>query len=524
MRNLCFLTCLVALGACGGDDTGRVTIGLSFDERASTVNVSLSRDLAGGEVLRAQLRRGAVGMLDCTAAGSIPEIGGARIAGELEPTFTGPFIPDEAFQSPYNSPEWLAGTPTPEMLAEAALGPWLIDVCLTDGNNVVRQLEVDLSRALDVAGSNGKFDGDEDEVITSVGAYAAACVAEMGEIPFFERLADGDYATANCLDGAPIPMEITHEDGTVERPEGRDTSRGEEVFGQGWFDYNQCDHQQQIYDSCEPNAVDGVSNGPRVQSASNQQGTHWVLLCRKSQEEEGQYYDIAMLGTNPYTGKTCFFQNALGNRMDGQNVPHPGDLEQTEASPETWDHIWSGLQGGEGFGIDCTSCHSTDAFIGSEWISRAIGEDGRPVVPRMGVHEDFALGWADAPYDLVARDRVCQGSRCGWEMPQHLVSEEAAPCTRCHRIGDDVWARDWLRRLEPNADGTGTDDAAWNQQLTAHGLEFNTYAWMPPEIEGLDAATWHGSELGRAVDFIQNCSQNRDDPACIWEDLPREPN
>ncbi|MEM6666838.1 MAG: hypothetical protein AAF638_10585, partial [Pseudomonadota bacterium] len=26
------------------------------------------------------------------------------------------------------------------------------------------------------------------------------------------------------------------------------------------------------------------------------------LLCRKSQEEEGQYYDIAMLGTNPYTG------------------------------------------------------------------------------------------------------------------------------------------------------------------------------------------------------------------------------
>lgn len=515
------------LAACGGNSSGEVELAVRYHNGTSRLRVVMSRELAGGEHLHAQLRRGGVGELDCQAmATGIPDIGDRLLGGTEEPTYEGPVVPPEAFETVYNTTEWLTGDPTPEMLAEAMLGGWIVDVCLMDGGQVVRQLEVDISRTTDSAGSDGKFDGDGDEQITSVGAYAATCVAEMGEIPFFEKIGEGDYLTANCLDGTPIPTEVTQPDGTVLRPTER--TGGHEEFG-GYYYYDECDHKQFIYNSCEPNAVDGVSNGPRVQSASNEQGTHWVLLCRKAQEAEGQYYDIAMIGTNPYTGKTCFFQNALGSRMDGEHVPHPGDTESSSQSPETWEHIWQGLHGGIGFGIQCAECHSTDAFIHSEWITRALDDQGRPVVPRMGVHEDFALGFNDGPYDIVARDRVCSGGRCGWDMPRHLTSPQAAACTRCHRIGEDIWSQSWLNRMEPNADGTGTNDENWNSNtgdssLSAHGRTFEAYAFMPPDLEGVDAQSWHDSEYGRAVDFIQMCARSPSNPECQWEPLPTEPN
>lgn len=515
----------VSLVACGGpDDPERVGIGIRYDDVSESLRLTLSREIASSETLHAQLRRGGIGELNCASTyESIDAIQDNTLSGD-EPTFQGPAVPAEAFEPLYNSIEWLSGEPTPEMIEEVMRGAWIVDVCLMDGTGVVRQVEVDISRTTDVAGNNGKFDGDDEEQITSVGAYAQVCVAEMGEIPFFENIGENDYATANCLNGTPIPMQITDADGNVEFPEGRDESRGSSRGG--WFTYDECDHQQYIYSSCEPNAVTGVSNGPRVQSASNEQGTHWVLLCRKSQEEEGVYADIAMIGSNPYTGKTCFFQNGLNNLMDGQNIPHPGDLESTTASPNTWEHIWSGLQGGEGGagGINCVECHDSDAFIHTEWIDGALDDQGRTVIPRMGVHEDFALGFNDAPYDLVARDRVCNGTRCGWTMQQHLVSEEAAACTSCHRIGAGRFADSWLERLEPNDSGEGTNNNAWNNRLTAHGQTFGEYAWMPPEVEGLDAESWADSDVGRAINFIQMCADNPSDPACIWEDVPSEPN
>ena len=89
-----------------------------------------------------------------------------------------------------------------------------------------------------------------------------------------------------------------------------------------------------------------VSNGPRVTSATNDRGTSWVLLCRKARSEVGQYNDIAMIGTNPYTGQTCYFQNALYSRTDGEHVPHPADTVDSEESPQTNEALWEGIQGG----------------------------------------------------------------------------------------------------------------------------------------------------------------------------------
>jgi len=289
-------------------------------------------------------------------------------------------------------------------------------------------------------GSNGKFDGEVAR-LASPQAYGEACVGELGEIPFFPAVEGGeewDYETYNCLDSTPIPTRVTAPDGTVTAPtEGHQDN----MSGRA----QQCDEQQYIYSSCEPSAVDPEGNerpdvnGPRVTSARNDQGTHWVLLCRKANQEPGSYYDIAMIGHNPYTGRTCFFQNALGRREDGLHVPHPADKVNSEASPQTSNHIWSGVHGGLGNGIQCTDCHDADPFVHTPWIDGARDENGDTIVPRMGQDEDFVLGFNDAPYSLVN----AQGQ--GWTMHEQIVSEEASACTSCHRItATGRWGRRYL--------------------------------------------------------------------------------
>ena len=131
---------------------------------------------------------------------------------------------------------------------------------------------------------------------------------------------------------------------------------------------------------------------PRVATRGNDQGTQWTLLCRKAKSQEGEYNDIAMIGHNPFTGKTCYFQNALYSKTDGLHVPHPADKIQSDDSPQQSASLWKGIHGGVGSGIECAKCHSTDPFIHTPWIDGAKDSNGDPIVPKMGVHEDFVLG------------------------------------------------------------------------------------------------------------------------------------
>lgn len=484
---------LAPLAGCAPPGGSRVDVGVAYHGLSGTIRVSLSRGLRAGESLHARVRRGAVGALDCAVdASGIDRIDGRPVEGASGPTFVGPAVDEGIFESPYDT-AWLEhAEPTAEMLAAAALGEHVIDVCLVREGAVVAQAELDVRRALDRDGEDGKFDDHGDERIASTAAYAERCVAELGEIPFFEPLGDGDYGTYDCLDSVPIPTTVTSPDGTVTHPE-------EQVAA--------CDEPQYIYSLCEPNAVDGRTNGPRVASRANDRGTHWVLLCRKARQEEGAYNDIAMIGHNPYTGRTCFFQNALYSRTDGLHVPHPGDSVESERSPQRSESLWSGIHGGLGSGIQCARCHDADPFIHTPWIDGALGDDGEPVIPRMGEHDDFALGFNDAPYSIVGLESQ------GWTMPRHLTSPEADACTRCHRIGDGRWATDWIRRL----DGT---DAAWRNITTEVYNELDHLLWMPPDLDGVDEQSWPDSEYARAMRFIQDCG--RDPSACAWEELPTD--
>ncbi|GAB5546310.1 MAG: hypothetical protein SangKO_060700 [Sandaracinaceae bacterium] len=501
LRSLRLPLLLSAVSAIGcAPDTSPTEVDVSYHSSSSRVRVRVTRELMSGETLHARVRRGEIGALQCASeSGAIPRIDEARVPSEASPTFEGPSMTPSDFDTPYDSTDWLEMEPTAEMLAAIADGQVIIDVCLmaADGTVVV-QAELDARRALDRRGMNGKFDGREARIASTV-AYAEHCVDEMGEIPFFPEIAEGDYETYDCLDSTPIPTTITGPSGTVSYPA---------------TEVDDCDNPQFIYSLCEPSAQgpDGVRpdvNGPRVASRANDQGTHWVLLCRKARSDLGQYNDIAMIGHNPYTGQTCYFQNALYSRTDGNHVPHPGDRVQSERSPQQSSSIWEGIHGGLGGGIECAECHSTDAFIHTPWIDGALDEDGDPVVPRMGIHEDFALGYNDAPYHILNTDGQ------GWTMPRQLVSEEASACTRCHRIGDGRWTRSWIDRLVG-------EDTRWTNITSEAYRAFEHTFWMPPELDGLDESTFWQSDYGLAVRHIQACGDNPSDPACDWADIPRD--
>jgi hypothetical protein len=513
------------------------------DEATSKLHVIVHPGLASGESLYVRVRQGPVGFLECDQMlGQLQQIDGSSIsaAGDGD-RFEGPVVPQEIFdiQSPYD-PSWLeydeeTGAPLKGHLDIPAIEAtfYTIDICLMNGSAIVRGAEMDINRALDVSGT-GKFDGygDANERIVSVSAYAQACVNRMGEIPFFPTIAEGDYSTFSCLDATPIPMTVTPDNPVTCGTDAECIGEAERCTDEICVAYPEtsqtvCDNPQYIYSSCEPNAVSGRTNGPRVTNATNDQGTEWVLLCRKAKPEEGQYNDVAMLGHNPYTGVTCFFQNALYSRTDGLHVPHPADTVDSPQSPQQTTSLWSGIQGGIGHGIECVTCHDADPIVHTPWIDGAKDERGDPILPKMGIRDGFAQGFNEAPYSLVNLEGQ------GWTMPQHLVSEEAAACTKCHRMGNGRWARNWLTRMEGQ-------NIRWNELHTEHGLKFEHIYWMPPELEGLDEATWSESEYGKALDFIQSCysinpgsvsgppsndgtpPEPDPDSPCEWVDLPTE--
>ena len=520
------LSLLATTTACGNDNGGGGPLDsqLGFDEARSEVIVLLNRELGGGEKVHARVRSLADGdTLDCGSMQStIPTFGGR---GDL--VYGGEAVTQEMFEDP-SSPSTLLGETEEELQARLAK-TYYVDVCIEKDGSVLHQARYSLQQALDVIGENGKFDADDDGVrIVSNSAYAQACEEELGPNPLFPAIegSPGDYAMANCLDGVPIQSNVNGEPAGVDDFE--DVIEREGTFG------TPCDQPQYIYSHCEPDARTGA-NGPRVQSARNEQGTSWVLLCRKSLEDEGRYNDIAMIGSNPFTGKTCFFQNKLDGRngsytrsSDGTQVVWPGDTVASDASGLGDDMWMTSPQGGAGSGIECAKCHDADAFIHSPWMDTAKLADGTTVVPRIGEHPDFVEGY-NRPYSLI--DQADQG----WTIPRRLVSEEASACTSCHAANLGQWSSPVQH---PNGEGCvgfacGSapwanrlvgEDASWTQKVHESHQAFEDVFWMPPNAgEVLNEDQWAESEYAAAVNFILECGANPDNPACIWEDAPTEP-
>jgi len=346
----------------------------------------------------------------------------------------------------------------------------------------------------------------EDNVNSQI-EYGELCVQELGEIPFFKKKGPGKYDTFDCrnlvgmdgetvtgpiegVEGATIPTMVDGVQQTACSP-GRELDKDSESYGC----MDKADHGMFL-------ATGEVQPGAMVVTAKNDKGSHWLLLCRKIADDGNgmtkskRFNDMAMIGHNPKTGRTCFFQNSIGSGKDGSKVPHPADVEKSTS-------VWSSYVQNYCSG----SCHAESAFVHSPWIDGAKRANGKPIIPKIGEHPDFLISDLSAPYNIVAADKL------GFEIPKQLVSDEVGACNNCHRLAGNT-----LKNFANWSTGTGDD---YFSNITESGKKFENSHWMPPRRDGITEANWATSKYGQALEFMKKCSNNSSDPTCIWADVPR---
>jgi hypothetical protein len=535
-------------------------LGLRYEEKSGKVQATLSGGLKDGEKLYVRVRRGKMTLtsqkdLDCstlTQARPLAGSGERELTGKI--VYQGPKVEKSVFDLAklYDDPNWATGR-VPQSVKDdiAKYGPDpIVEACVMAGDKVRAKLATNLAYAWDQgtkatntlaklsanlhfngtdAGLGGEGGADDagnaeaggpvngngaagagplDETnVTSQIEYGQLCVQELGEIPFFKKRGEGKYDTFDCRDlvgkdgdtstgpiagveGAMIPVTV---DGVAQDK----CSPGQEL-GPDSSDYGcmaKADHGMFL-------ATGRVQPGPMVVTAKNDKGSHWLLLCRKVADDgKGMtktktFTDMAMIGHNPKTGRTCFFQNSIGSGKDGSKVPHPGDVEKSTA-------VWSTSVQSYCSG----TCHGESAFTHSPWIDGAKRSNGKTIVPKVGENPDFLISDLAAPYNIVAADKL------GFSLPKQLVSDEVGACNNCHRLAGGT-----LNNFAKWATGTGED---YYSNITDTGKRFENSHWMAPRLDGLNAANWDTSKYGEALKFMDKCNSNPSDPSCIWADVPR---
>lgn len=537
-------------------------LGLIYDSSTSKVKATLKKPLGTGERLFIRVRRGTITHesqkdLDCGALTEATPVTKGDALSNGKTLYDGPSVDKSLVDllTIYNDERWYGGNETAEMRAEVAKGAdAIVEACVLRAGKVRAKLLTNLAYAWDrgedlkketstrgrsgsirFLSGDGGVDGDDEPGDIDDGSdggvegpsglpegpayntidYANLCTQELGEIPFFKKLGDGKYETFDCRDfvgsngdeaggaiegveGVVVPLTIDDQPQT-ECTDGRTSSRSYDCV-------DKCDNAMWLTASshtglgrkaaCQP--------GVTVTTAKNAQGTHWVLLCRKVDNSNGEsmmktkvFNDIAMIGSNPKTGKTCFFQNKENIGNDGSRVTHPGDVARSSA-------IWPATPSSY-----CTkSCHGSDAFVHSPWIDQALRSDGKTIVPKMGELRDFPISDLELPYKLI------NGPAQGFQVPQQLVSEEAAPCTTCHRVAGTAFAEfaEW---------STGEGDAYFSK-ITDSYKRFEKSHWMPLRLDGLNADNFPTSKWGVAVKHIRKCMDNASAEGCEFADVPQQ--
>ena len=497
--------------------------------------------------------------LDCkdlTKASPLAGAGERELTGKI--LFQGPKVDKAIFDlvHAYDDPNWATGN-VPQSLKDdlKKFGPDpIVEACIVKGDKVRAKLQTNLAYAWDqgtkaertikklsgtihFAGADAGLEGEggadggvspasdgggedadagepaepvraitEDNVNSQV-EYGELCVQELGEIPFFKKKGPGKYDTFDCrnlvgmdgetvtgpiegVEGATIPTMVDGVQQTACSP-GRELGLDSESYGC----MDKADHGMFL-------ATGETQPGAMVVTAKNDKGSHWLLLCRKVADDgKGMmktqvFNDMAMIGHNPKTGRTCFFQNSIGNGRDGSHVTHPADVEKSTA-------IWSTSVQSYCSG----SCHAESAFTHSPWIDGAKRANGKTIIPKVGENPDFLISDLSAPYNIVAADQL------GFSIPKQLVNDEVGACNNCHRLAGST-----LSQFANWSTGTGDD---YFSNITDFGKKFENSHWMPPRRDGLTDANWATSKYGKALEFMKKCSDDESDPACLWADVPR---
>ena len=517
-------------------------LSLRLDQATGSVQATLKDELGSGEKLYLRVRAGKMTLggakdLDCAQLSQAKALTGAgRHDLDGKSVYQGPKVEQTIWNlaTLFDDERWATGNVPANVHALAKQPDPIVEACIMDGSRVRAKLQVNLAYAIDVgtrdkarlhgglgtravdAGAGeaapegdagGGMAGIGEDNVTSQIEYGQLCEHELGRIPFFPMIRAGEYETFDCRDlvanGANGPHDVPGVEGagipaTVDGAAVAKCSEGRELGpdSQSYECLDKADHGMFL-------ASGGTQPGPMVVTAKNDIGTHWVLLCRKVADDgkgmmkTKKFNAVAMIGHNPRTGRTCFFQNSIGSGTDGSHVPHPGDVTKSTS-------MWSSYVQSYCSG----SCHGNSPFVHSPWIDGAKRANGKPIVPMIGTLPDLPISNPEAPYNIVAADKL------GFSLPEILVSEDAAACTNCHTLAKGST----LGNFTNWSTGTGSE---YFGKITDYGKKFEISHWMPLNLDGVTDQTWATSKYGRALDFIKKCDQNASGPTCEWANSPR---
>jgi hypothetical protein len=363
----------------------------------------------------------------------------------------------------------------------------IIQGCLVDRQGqVVSKVSTSLMNAWDadptsMSQSPRKFHGVE--------AYANACIDELGEIPMWE-----DGKSFDCTDPsmAVIPITATDTNGNVV------SVTGDTPFPLGTAERNatsRCDRPAWLEsdERCAPFT--------RIGRYTNSEGSRFVIICRRSRiaaPSDSKFGIVGVIGHNPTSGKTCWFNNHLDDSStDGAGIPPPN----TPTADRWWMNSWE--IGGQG----CPKCHDSDPFIHTPWVDQARHADGHTMVPRIG--EDPAYTMTTKYSNLAAESfMVDSESRRDWAHPRHLTNVGA--CGSCHRIG----SKSTLDLYSFRSVGDSSDSTFQSSWMTSAFRTFEKLHWMPtsPVTQSEWTASWAPS-----MQTISNCSFNG---GCREDEVP----
>jgi hypothetical protein len=322
-------------------------------------------------------------------------------------------------------------------------------------------------------------------VFHGVEAYANGCIDELGELPMFKDGADFDCLRDPGM--VVVPITATADNGVVTSianasawPLGSAQLDATQVCDRpAWLDYG-----------------DGLPCAPftRVGRYTNSKGSDFVVICRRTDVRDPMdpNFDVmGVVGQNPETGKTCWFNKRAGV-TDMSRIPPP--------NTPTADKFW--MDSGDIRDQACPKCHDSDPWLHTPWIDQVADAQGRPIVPRIGRDKGYTLS---TKYSIFARESFTVGgptSASDWRQPQHLTN--IGSCGSCHRIGAASTLSTWTAR----AVGDPSDQDFQDSFITNAFRTPEKLHWMP--------TTPFSAADNASVQAIFNC----DPSTCRVEDTP----
>ncbi|MBX3222299.1 MAG: hypothetical protein KF795_17400 [Labilithrix sp.] len=304
---------------------------------------------------------------------------------------------------------------------------------------------------------------DPDAGDNAIICYSCRCKEALGALPTPEEM--------KCSDGEEIVVFRDGEKVTTEVPD--------------------CENPALLYtvpsgSACLP--------GSRMKQFTKGDAT-FKLICRRKEwhpnwarpTEDSIYEDVGLIGYNPKTGATCFWDDALDQAHDGDALTNIDLTTDSHARAREFAGAWLPI----GDGATCLQCHDSDPFIRTSYLRSLTS------FPNPGRSPD-------SPYALVSPTGPVALVDTGLS---HLTSDSASACTGCHRIG----LGETCTNFAPDAMGFkatipphvrpyqehATDNAGTN--TAGYGVAY----WMPLDLPP-DHAAWQ-EELLATKNHLMRC-------------------